>query len=47
MRYIVVKQKLMFDLIAEVNNLIQQGWVPLGGVSATEINYLQAMTKTD
>lgn len=45
MEYTVI-YGLRSDIIIEVNNLIQQGWKPLGGVTADGYGrYAQAMIR--
>jgi len=47
MTYIVVLSDSLTGLVDTVNAKMCEGWVPVGGVSVTEIGvqYMQAMTK--
>ena len=46
--YTVVKKNGLEDMIASVNTLAQQGWIPIGGVVAVPATwfYCQAMMRT-
>lgn len=43
--YTVITHNKLHDLITVVNNMIKEGWKPLGGVVMGGMNYYQAMTK--
>ena len=47
--YTVVKEHSLSELIAQVNRMIELGWLPLGGlftsVDSDEHHYYQAMTR--
>jgi len=51
MKYRILEARGSLEkLVADVNNLIEQGWKPLGGVCRSDdkqdyANYVQAMTK--
>ena len=52
MRYIVLENKYLWDLVKEVNINLKEGWVLQGGVSTGVRNgsykyYIQAMVKND
>ena len=42
-KYTLVEEDSDVDLITAVNNLIAQGWIPIGGVTIAGRLYLQAM----
>ncbi len=47
--YTVIKKNSLADLIEEVNQMIEEGWLPLGGMSTKEgmsqDHFFQAMTR--
>lgn len=45
--YTIVWAESFADLVMKVNNLIQEGWQPLGGVADTNARPSQAMVKYD
>ncbi len=49
LEYTVIKKNSLSELIDEVNRMIEEGWLPLGGISTKEsINqdhFFQAMTR--
>lgn len=54
MRYLVSRSRKLDDLVDNVNELIDEGWKPLGGVTAYSYGiqnqhkeYAQAMIKED
>ncbi len=52
MEYMAVEANSLKNLSSSVNDLIEQGWRPLGGLSSTKnfyetISYCQALIKED
>lgn len=54
MKYEVIQYNNLYELIDAVNNYIENGWKPLGGIAVTscgsyniEKRYLQAMIKEE
>ena len=46
LEYIVVQRTHVFDLVKEVNERIEEGYKPLGGVCVTSTGlYIQALMK--
>ena len=43
MKYILVQNSSIGQLIAEVNLFLVQGWLPLGGISVSNGQYTQAL----
>ena len=46
-KYIVVGASFVYDLEQSVNKMLNNGWVPVGGVSTSENSYCQAMMHAD
>ena len=45
MYYDIIKHHDLDHFVIHVNNAIEQGWTPLGGVSQDGLNYVQALHK--
>jgi hypothetical protein len=43
--YTILSSEKVIDLAVEVNEHIQQGWQPTGGLAADEMEIFQAMVK--
>lgn len=46
MEYIIIESKNVAQLVFRINELIECGWQPLGGVCHGANNYIQAMTRS-
>ena len=48
MKYIVIEKAFLDELVAEVNERIEEGYKPLGGICRSNgIGYVQAMIKEE